>query len=432
MYQPIIPIVYASDENFLWQTYISIFSVLANRKEIYKINFFILVPEGCIPKQYNEGWSFDDYSIEYRFVSSMYFRDVKMVLQNISKPTYYRLLIPMIFSEYDKCIYLDGDTLCCRDIYELYKIEMDNYLLAAGMGTNLPFNESYWANILELPNAVHYINAGVLLINLKQMRTENKVEEFLECSKRTLPCQDQDILNICCYGRIKILPLKYNIYSNAFNMPMELLLSRFTKTEIREALSSPAIIHYPGEFAKPWNNLYCVKGDWWWNYAERVFNDDIICEKRKKAIERMERYNYHILFKKIEYSSKVVIFGFSEVGQRFCDEVNEKYPEKIVCFCDNSKEKSTQTYRGYKVEQLDTIKMQYPSALIVITSQNYSDEIEKQLLKEKFDSANIAIYRKKTWNYIYSIDKLYWEEMKREIILDTASWNECFGATTVL
>lgn len=431
MCKPPIPIVYASDENFLWQTYISIFSVLANRKKEFKISFFILVPEDCVPKKYDEGWTFSDYSIEYRFVSPLYFRDVTMVLQNITKPTYFRLLIPTLLPEYDRCIYLDGDTLCCKDIYELYKIEMDDFLLAAGMGANLPFDPSYWEEVLGISSAVHYINAGVLIMNLRQMRIENKVEEFLTCSQRRLPCQDQDVLNICCYNRIKILPLKYNIYSNAFNMPIELLLSRFEDEEIQEALSNPVIIHYPGEFAKPWNNLYCVKGEAWWKYAEQVLSSDIILEKRKKAIARMDRYDYHALFQKIERSSQVVIFGFSEVGKSFCDEVEQKYPGKIVCFCDNSRAKLGQTYQDYQVEELDIIKTKYPNALITITSQNYSDAIEKQLLEEKFNLSNIAIYRKKTWNYIYCMDKIYWKEMKKEIMLDTISWNECFETAGV-
>lgn len=426
MCKEIIPIVYASDENFLWQTYTSIFSVLINRTKEYWMKFYVLVPEDCKQKQYNKNWDFKYYSIEYRYVSSKYFQNVKMVLQNISKPTYYRLLIPNLLPEYDKCLYLDGDTICCKDIYELYKLDVGNNLLAAGMGANLPFDASYWEKVLEIPNAIHYINAGVLLFNLKQMRMENKVSDFLICSKRKLPCQDQDVLNICCYNRIKILPLKYNVYSNAFNMPLEMLLERFEEKDIQEAFEKPVIIHYPGEFAKPWNNPYCVKGEQWWKYAEQGLGNDFIEKERNMAAERIKRYDYHILFQRIENSNKIVVFGFSEIGKKFCDQANEKYPGKVVCFCDNSQEKLGESYQGYKVETLETIKKRYSNVLFVITSQNYSNVIEKQLLEGNISLANIAIYRKKTQNYIYCMDSRYWEDVKREICLDTISWDECF------
>ena len=60
----IIPIVYASDENFLPQTYVSICSVLTNRKEDYFIRFYILVPEECRVGQYDDKWDFKQYDIE--------------------------------------------------------------------------------------------------------------------------------------------------------------------------------------------------------------------------------------------------------------------------------------------------------------------------------------------------------------------------------
>lgn len=425
MQKRVLPIVYASDENFLQQTYVSIFSVLANREKKYIIEFLILVPEGCKIEYYDKKWDFVDYSIEYRFVSPQYFQNVKMVLQNISKPTYYRLLIPLFLPNYDVCIYLDGDTICCRDIWELYEVEIGDNLLAASMGAMLPFDASYWAQVLELPSGKYYVNAGVLVMNLKQIRIENKMNEFLKCSERKLPCQDQDVLNICCYNRIKLLPLKYNVYNTAFNMPVETLLERFNRFEIQEATSNPVIIHYPGEFSKPWNNIQCVKSREWWNYATQVLDSDTVSKMHRKAIERMSRYSYYALFEKIANCSQIVIFGFSEVGQRFCDEVDEKYPGKIVGFCDNAKEKWGEMYKNYRVMNIDAIRANYSNALIVITSQNYSDAIQKQLLEAKFDLNNLVIYRMKTLNYIYSMDRVYWEEVRKDISLDEISWNEC-------
>ena len=424
MYHQIIPVVYASDENFLKQTYVSIYSVLANRKENYELKFYILVPEDCEEQNYNEHWEVLNYSIEYISISAKYFQDVKMMLQNISKPTYYRLLIPILLPEFDKCVYLDGDTICFCDIRELFAVELENNLLAGAMGAVIPFDTAYKEKVLNVPDATYYINAGVLVMNLKQMREENKIEEFLRYSEKQLPCQDQDVLNICCYNRIHLLPLKYNIYNIAFNMSVEMLMERYKREEIEEAFARPSIIHYPGEFAKPWNNIKCIKSKEWWNYADSVFERKVIDELQTKAIERMESYSYSNLFQEIEKCKQLVVFGFSEIGQKFCDQIDEKYLGKVVCFCDNSKEKREKTYKGYKVLSIDEVKEKYSDALIIITSQRYSNVIKKQLLEENFKSEKILVYRKKTLNYKQSMDNIYWKEMEEDIYLDDISWSE--------
>lgn len=424
MEEQIIPIVYASDENFLKQTYVSIYSVLANRKQDYDIKFYILVPEGCKEADYNINWDFMNYSIEYIPISSSYFVGVKMTLQNITKPTYYRLLIPMLLSEYNRCLYLDGDTVCLFDIEELYRIELENNLIAAAMGAIIPFDGPYREKVLNIPDATHYINAGVLIMNLQQMRSENKVEEFLKCSERELHCQDQDVLNICCYNYIKLLPLRYNIYNTVFNMSEQMLMERYTKEEIREAFANPAIIHYPGEFSKPWNNLQCVKSTEWWDYAICALKKNIVREMKDNAQKRMEHYDYNILFEKVKECKQLVIFGFSELGQAFCEQVDEIYPNRIVCFGDNAKEKQEKTYRNYEVLSPYKIKEKFPNALIVVTSQRYSNIIEKQLLENGFSASQIVVYRKKIMKYLYSMDKMFWNEAKKEIHLDNLSWNE--------
>lgn len=424
MHPQIIPVVYASDENFLKQTYVSIYSVLANRKENYELKFYILIPEDCEEQNYNEQWKFFNYSIEYISISANYFHNVKMLLQNISKPTYFRLLIPMLLSEFYKCVYLDGDTICLCDIRELFVIELENNLLAGAMGAVIPFDTAYKEKVLNVQDATYYINAGVLVMNLKQMREENKLEEFLRCSEKQLPCQDQDVLNICCYKRIRLLPLKYNIYNTAFNMSVEMLMERYKREDIEEAFAKPAIIHYPGEFAKPWNNIKCIKSKEWWIYAKSAFDRKVIDELQTKAIEKMESYSYSNLFQEIEKCKYLVIFGFSEIGQKFCDQLDEKYPGKVVCFCDNSKEKWEKTYKEYKVISTVELKQKYSDALIIITSQRYSNVIKKQLLEEDFKSEKILVYRKKTLNYKQSMDNIYWDEMEKDIYLDDISWSE--------
>lgn len=421
----IVPIVYASDENFLPQTYVSIYSVLANRKEDYFIQFYILVPEGCRVTRYDNTWGYKQYEIEYIYVSEEYFQSVDMMIQHITKPTYYRLLIPNILKAYDTCIYLDGDTICCNDIYELYNIEIGDNLIAASKGALLHFDAPYIAKLLKVPSAESYFNAGVLLMNLKQMRKENMVETFIKESSKNYPCQDQDVLNKCCYGRIKLLPLKCNVYANVFVEAKELALQRFTLSEIEEAISNPTIIHYPREYSKPWKNKRCAMGEEWWKYAMVALDKQDIAIMQRNAEEGMLKYNYHQMFDKINNSEQLIVFGYSEIGRKFCDEIDKKIPMKVVAFCDNAKEKQGLKYKEYKVISTEKLKDEYKDAVVVITSQNYSEAIYRQLLEIGFMVDNIAIYRKKTLDYVYSFAKKDWPEMWEDIICDEISTKEC-------
>lgn len=420
-----IPIVYASDENFLPQTYVSMYSVLENRKEDYDIRFFILVPEDCQVIQYDDKWDYERYSIEYVFISKEHFQNVDLKIQHITKPTYYRLLIPDILREYDRCIYLDGDTICCNDVCELYKVDIGDNLIAASKGALLYFDALYIAKILSVPNAESYFNAGVLLMNLKQMRKENMVEILVEDSKKNYPCQDQDVLNKCCYGRVIFLPLKYNVYANVFVEPKEVALRRFSLDEVEEAISNPTIIHYPREYSKPWKNKKCAMGDVWWKYALCALDKEKIAIMQRNAEEGMTKYSYNQLFDKINNSEEIVVFGYSEIGKKFCDKVEEKIPFKVVAFCDNAKEKQGLEYKGYKVISVETLKDEHKDAVVVITSQNYSDVIYRQLLENGFGVDKIAIYRKKTLDYVYSFAREDWTEMWKDIILDEISTQEC-------
>jgi lipopolysaccharide biosynthesis glycosyltransferase len=58
------------------------------------------------------------------------FDDAPKLYERINNMTYYRLLLPSILSDCDKCLYLDSDIIVCGDLYELLKIEIDDSYIA--------------------------------------------------------------------------------------------------------------------------------------------------------------------------------------------------------------------------------------------------------------------------------------------------------------
>ena len=135
---------------------------------------------------------------------------------------YYRLLIPFHFRQYDKCIYLDSDMLVNSDISELYETGLHGYFFGAvpdyGWMESYRKNEKLYGKYasiglqeycrqINLPHPEHYFNSGLILMDLKAIRSSgldllktactHAGEDFL------LP--DQDLMNL--YLSEKILPV---------------------------------------------------------------------------------------------------------------------------------------------------------------------------------------------------------------------------------
>ena len=98
-----------------------------------------------------------------------------------------------------------------------------------------------------------YVNAGMLVMNLKQIRKDNMTLKFLELSKKNYTSQDQDVLNVACYGKIITLPPKFNAMIYRLKENSSLLRDLYKEEDIIEANNSPYIIHYAGK-EKPWNS----------------------------------------------------------------------------------------------------------------------------------------------------------------------------------
>ncbi len=193
-------------------------------------------------------------------------------VRGISAGTYLRLALPRLLPETDKILYMDADILVRGSLQALWETPMSEKTLAAVKGAvNLSDKwewnreRDYW-KLLEGQRG-KYINAGVTLLNLEQIRRLDLKKTWDELAQRKLYYQDQDILNITCKGTISYLPPKYNRLAY---LPQE-EYHRFveeglcTPEEYREAMEAPVIIHYAGD--KPWKRYDTNLGSLWWEYV---------------------------------------------------------------------------------------------------------------------------------------------------------------------
>ncbi len=129
--------------------------------------------------------------------------------------TFYRLFITDVLdSDIEKIIYLDSDTIINLDIKELWRVELENKPLAAvtEISNDVPINHIPLC-LAEVVKYENYFNAGILLMNLNRLKTENVLlqrgTKFIAENPKYV-CFDQDILNYCFSQEYLKLPLKFN------------------------------------------------------------------------------------------------------------------------------------------------------------------------------------------------------------------------------
>lgn len=285
-----IPIFYAIDDGYSKFVAVSIKSLIMNANNNYNYDINVI---------------YENLSEENaKKLKSLETDNVKIILtemnQNLSMITdklgnrlreytftltiFFRLFIPVMFPKYDKCIYIDADTVIPGDISRLYNEDLGNNYLGCIVDKSTNDNEilaSYFEKVVGIPRD-KYINSGVLLMNSKKLRELKIDEKFLDLYIKygfDVIAPDQDYINSMCYGHIKYLSDIYDAMPNPNNKEVE----------------NPVIIHY-NLFLKPWQYDDVQYYDYFWKYAKSTpFYNEILeiknsytNEDRKKDSEWMD------------------------------------------------------------------------------------------------------------------------------------------------
>ncbi len=168
------------------------------------------------------------------------------VYLHMSIETYYRLLAQFLLpASVDRILWLDADIIILKDITDFYYQDFAGQLLVGCPDVN--YNRD---DILEIKEKIGiskqhiYFNAGVILFNLEQMRTETSEKEIVNtCQKlqSKVVYMDQDILNYLYQDKVKYED------SEKFNFQ---LTNKHSIEEIN--IDKIHILHYSGP-RKPWN-----------------------------------------------------------------------------------------------------------------------------------------------------------------------------------
>ena len=224
---------------------------------------------------------------EIRFVdiSSLLGNKDFYVRGNFTPETYFRLFLPQVLSNYEKIIYLDADTVVCRDIADLYDVDLDGAVLGAvrdpimcGANKSDYYNKSEYMLQLGIKNIYDYFQAGVLLIDLRKI-SENGLCERMINYAATHDCDlvDQDVLNLFCQGKVKYIDNKWNVDVNPIAMKVVPSAPAAMWKEYRANRDNAYIYHFAGA-DKPWSDPALDKADIFWDAAKKTPWYEIILE----------------------------------------------------------------------------------------------------------------------------------------------------------
>lgn len=131
-------------------------------------------------------------------------------LQNSS---YLKCFIPEVLHDLDKCLFVDADILCFKNIKEVYDLDVKFLMTFFGSQSH---NTRIWLNELGINHRNPWLHTGLMLMNLKALREDNfskKIFNGINTIKTSFWCHEETLLNYNYNGdpRIEELPKDFQV-----------------------------------------------------------------------------------------------------------------------------------------------------------------------------------------------------------------------------
>ena len=346
-YQEIIPIFFAVDDKYVPFLAVTLQSLLNNASQenyyVIKILYTNMSEES---KEKISKYTRENVNIEYVDLN-YYIEKIKEKLYTrdyFSMTTYFRLFISNLYPQYNKAIYLDCDIVLLKDIAELYNIDIGDNLLGAVPDDIIQKNEvfqEYVEKVVGVANYKTYFNAGMLVMNLDELRKFQFQEKFLYLLEniKFSVIQDQDYLNRICKGRVKLIDTGWNLMPTASDDMKE--------EDIK-------LIHYNYQY-KPWHYDDIRFGKYFWELAKQTEYYDVINKIKENFTDEMK------------YQDRKADIALRELAQKEADCVGDDIMYRNVQVSEKSQE---------RIEILEKIKQLEKEGKFDVDAENDPPTIE--------------------------------------------------------
>ncbi len=275
----IINISLAFDDKYTRYAYITLMSALINNHDS-EIHAYILQYDLSETSKSYLNELFDKYNGKAVFLDiNPNIFDNLPTIKKWPIQVYFRLLLPELLpQDVDRIIYFDSDMTINASLKDLYDLSFDGNdligcydlnLLAADLDTFLYYRNKALAPLYEQNT---YINSGMLLMNISQIRKLYSVMSYVNAAKElnfNIYAPDQDLINYVHMGKIKrVDPRKYNY-------PAYIAFLEGVRSDND---SSVPVMHFVCE--KPWqggNHAHFETELIWWKYAfQSTFREEFM------------------------------------------------------------------------------------------------------------------------------------------------------------
>ena len=199
-----ISIAFCPNNYYTPLTYVSMTSILISKQIDTYISFYIIIPNDFLQTNidflnslYDQ---YDYFNITFIKMDDRY--NKAYISRYITNQAYYRFSLGELIPNLNKIIYLDSDTICYKDLSNLYNLNFRGKII---LGQVIISNKSK-------KTGYYSINSGILLLNLKEMRKIKFEKKILKIINKDYKnnYHDQAIINLYFYKNVGIFPPQYH------------------------------------------------------------------------------------------------------------------------------------------------------------------------------------------------------------------------------
>lgn len=304
--------------------------------------------------------------VEFYHVDALKVWSNLLNVQSFTVGTMFRLMIPNLLpDDVDRVIYLDSDIVVNIDIKELWEQKFGSNII-------LGRKELHYDNPIfdQGVSEDSYINAGVLVMDLKRIRQEHSfLEETTGYLKKHPDCMwnDEDAINYVLNKKQGLITDKYNYFTSRDRMK-------------DGVLDENRIFHFAGDYPrisgeKYYDRLYFSVlertpfGKTVWDKSLYYFAIDFYNKKMKELQN---------ILKRINNSSEIIFWGAKETLKY--NELKDffDFSCKRVLFIDKNEALQGKSVDGFEIKSTEIINNSKNSFIIVLAYRHF-DEISKEL-----------------------------------------------------
>jgi len=230
---------------------ITIYSIIDKMDKSYLLNIYILTADNINIHIHN------NYKRYVNKIEVINIKNIKKKLENfpISRfwnyIVYARILAPYLIKE-KKIIYLDSDLLFMEDISKLWRINVDQYYVAAVKDSVLFYRNHIKSVFLKKLNFC--FNASVMIMNSEKVLNDFKLNnffEFIDHNKSKMILNEMDVLNVLLYKKVLFINPRWNV-RYMLKIPKNISYTCYSENEYLNSFLAPYIVHFDGAM-KPWH-----------------------------------------------------------------------------------------------------------------------------------------------------------------------------------